>query len=51
MVLNCSINEVDANDLKIVYTPQHGTGYVPVKTVLNRLNYQLIEVKNNVFQS
>lgn len=49
MVLNCSINEVDANNLKIVYTPQHGTGYVPVKTVLNRLNYQLIEVKEQCF--
>ncbi len=32
-------------DIKLVYTPVHGSGYVPVTTVLNRLgiNYTLVE--------
>ena len=38
-------NNVDTHNLKIVYTPQHGTGYVPVTTILKRKGYNLIEVK------
>jgi len=30
--------------IKIVYTPLHGTGYVPVTTMLRRLGYMLYEV-------
>lgn len=31
-------------DIKIVYSPQHGTGNVPVRTVLERLGYNVIPV-------
>lgn len=31
--------------IKIVYTPLHGTGNIPVRTMLNRLNYEVYEVK------
>ncbi len=31
-------------DIKIVYSPQHGTGNVPVRTVLSRLGYNVIPV-------
>ncbi len=31
-------------DIKIVYSPQHGTGNVPVRTVLDRLGYNVIPV-------
>ena len=31
-------------DIKIVYSPQHGTGNVPVRTVLQRLGYNVIPV-------
>lgn len=31
-------------DIKIVYSPQHGTGNVPVRTVLQRLGYDVIPV-------
>ena len=32
-------------DIKIVYSPQHGTGNVPVRTVLERLGYNVIPVE------
>lgn len=31
-------------DIKIVYSPQHGTGNIPVRTVLERLEYNVIPV-------
>ena len=31
-------------DIKIIYSPQHGTGNVPVRTVLDRLGYNVIPV-------
>ncbi len=31
-------------DIKIVYSPQHGTGNIPVRTVLDRLGYNVIPV-------
>ena len=31
-----SENKIAKNNLKIVYTPLHGTGYIPVKEALNR---------------
>jgi len=37
--------ELDKTDLKIVYSPQHGTGNVPVRTVLDRLGYHVIPVE------
>ncbi|MEG0592998.1 MAG: phospho-sugar mutase [Coprobacillus sp.] len=35
---NTNINK---DNLKIVYTPLHGTGYIPVTTMLKRLGYQV----------
>lgn len=32
-------------DIKIIYSPQHGTGNVPVRTVLERLGYDVIAVE------
>ncbi|MBE5933325.1 MAG: phospho-sugar mutase [Lachnospiraceae bacterium] len=34
----------EANDLKIVYTPLHGTGLVPVTTVLKELGFENVYV-------
>lgn len=51
MVLKTSLRQVNTKDIKVVYTPQHGTGYIPVTTVLKRLNYQVIEVKEQCFPS
>lgn len=46
MVMSTSLNkEMKKDNITIVYSPQHGTGYVPVTTVLNRLGYNVIEVK------
>lgn len=36
--------QVDKSDLKIVYSPQHGTGNVPVRRVLSDLGYNVIPV-------
>lgn len=37
--------EMDKSGVKIVYSPQHGTGNVPVRTVLDRLGYCVIPVE------
>ncbi len=36
--------DVDKSDLKIVYSPQHGTGNIPVRRVLSDLGYNVIPV-------
>ncbi len=36
--------DVNKKDLKVVYSPQHGTGNVPVRRVLNDLGYNVIPV-------
>lgn len=36
--------DVDKTDLKVVYSPQHGTGNVPVRRVLSDLGYNVIPV-------
>lgn len=52
MVIDTSINkDMPKNNIKIVYSPQHGTGYVPATTVLRRLGYKVIEVKEQCFPS
>jgi len=38
-------NDLDKSDVKIVYSPQHGTGNIPVRTVLSRLGYTVIPVE------
>lgn len=46
MVMETSLRKnIKTDNITIVYTPQHGTGYVPVMTVLKRLGYNVIEVK------
>lgn len=51
-VLNSYISEVekmavykDASDLKIVYTPLHGTGNIPVRKVLSDMSFDFSVVK------
>lgn len=41
--------EMDKSKIKIVYSPQHGTGNVPVRTVLDRLGYCVIPVEEQCF--
>jgi len=43
-VMGISICPDLKKDIKIVYSPQHGTGNVPVRTVLDRLGYNVIPV-------
>ena len=45
-VAKISLNpDLDKSGVKIVYSPQHGTGNVPVRTVLGRLGYTVIPVE------
>ncbi len=45
-VLKVSLQpNIDKSCLKIVYSPQHGTGNIPVRTVLDRLGYDVIPVE------
>ncbi len=37
--------EVKKDDVKIIYSPQHGTGNVPVREVLSRFGYHVIPVE------
>lgn len=37
--------DLDKSGVKIVYSPQHGTGNIPVRTVLDRLGYNVIPVE------
>ena len=36
--------EKSAKDLKVIYTPIHGTGNIPVRRVLNELGYEQVQV-------
>ncbi|MCD7809661.1 MAG: phospho-sugar mutase [Erysipelotrichaceae bacterium] len=38
--------KLDKSDVKIVYTPLHGTGNIPVRTMLSRLGYEVYSVKS-----
>ena len=44
LVLNPEIIKETAKDLKIVYTPLHGTGNIPVQTVLKELGFENLYV-------
>jgi phosphoglucomutase len=44
LTLNPEIIKEEADDLKIVYTPLHGTGNVPVQRVLRELGYKNVWV-------
>ncbi len=49
-VMAISLNpDIDKSGVKIVYSPQHGTGNVPVRTVLERLGYNVIPVEEQCF--
>ena len=48
-VLDIRLRDVAANELKIVYSPQHGTGNVPVREVLKRAGYHVIPVEEQCF--
>ena len=48
-VMDIRLRSVRANDLAVVYSPQHGTGNVPVRTVLARCGYRVIPVKEQCF--
>ena len=43
--------QMNHQNIKVVYSPQHGTGYVPVMEVLKRANYQVIDVKEQSYPS
>ena len=45
-VMEISVTPDVKKDIKIVYSPQHGTGNIPVREVLSRLGYNLIPVLN-----
>ena len=42
--ISISRDRTSASKLKVVYSPQHGTGNVPVRRVLNDCGYQVIPV-------
>ena len=44
LVLNPDIIKEHAKDLKIVYTPLHGTGNIPVQTILKELGFENLYV-------
>jgi len=44
-VMGISVCPELEKNIKIVYSPQHGTGNVPVRTVLERLGYDVIPVE------
>ena len=44
LVLNPEIIKNNAKDLKIVYTPLHGTGNIPVQTILKELGFTNVYV-------
>ncbi len=48
-MLDIRLREVDEGSLKIVYSPQHGTGNVPVREVLKRAGYRVIPVEEQCF--
>lgn len=43
-VLNPDVIKNNAKDLKIVYTPLHGTGNIPVQTILKELGFENLYV-------
>ncbi|MCR5146731.1 MAG: phospho-sugar mutase [Clostridia bacterium] len=44
LVLNPEVISNNAKDLKIVYTPLHGTGNIPVQTILKELGFENVYV-------
>jgi len=48
-VLDIRLQNVDAGALSVVYSPQHGTGNLPVREVLSRCGYRVIPVEEQCF--
>ena len=48
-VMAISVNKVNAAELKVVYSPQHGAGNIPVREVLSRVGYNVIPVEEQCF--
>lgn len=48
-VLGIRFNESTQHNIKVIYTPQHGTGNVPVREVLKRAGYEVIPVESQCF--
>lgn len=44
LAIRTELVKKDAKDLKIIYTPIHGTGNIPVRTVLKELGYDNVKV-------
>ena len=43
-VASISLNPNVKKEIKIIYSPQHGTGNIPVRTLMDRLGYNVIPV-------
>ncbi len=48
-VMGICLRKVNAAELSVVYSPQHGTGNVPVREVLGRCGYNVIPVQEQCF--
>ena len=48
-VLSIRLRPVEASSVTVVYSPQHGTGNVPVREVLGRCGYRVIPVEEQCF--
>ena len=48
-VLGIRFNENAEHNIKVIYTPQHGTGNIPVREVLARAGYEVIPVDSQCF--
>lgn len=48
-VLELRFDKTANKDIKVVYTPQHGTGNIPVREVLKRAGYNVIAVESQCF--
>ena len=45
-VLNIQLHpEIDKKDVKIIFTPEHGTANIPVKELYTRCGYQFVAVE------
>ncbi|MBQ8761890.1 MAG: phospho-sugar mutase [Clostridia bacterium] len=52
MVLKNSLDKnIDTSNFKIVFSPQHGASYVPMMNVLQKLGYQVYNVKEQSYPS
>lgn len=49
-VLNIQINKnIDKSNLKVIFTPQHGTSHIPINRLLKELGYKIINVQEQSY--